>query len=87
MNTLIQIRTNIYYSKKDKKDKKEKDEFIRHNEIILLVDKAKYTHTNSGEIVRERDVNELRFSVTKESLEALIETLTRFKDVDETDLR
>ena len=86
MNTLIQIRTNIYYSKKDKKDKKEKDEFIRHNEIILLVDKAKYTHTNSGEIVRERDVNELRFSVTKESLEALIETLTRFKDVDETDL-
>ena len=87
MNTLIQIRTNIYYSKKDKKDKKEKDEFIRHNEIILLVDKAKYTHTNSGEIVRERDVDELRFSVTKESIEALIETLTRFKDVDETDLR
>ena len=86
MNTLIQIRTNIYYSKKDKKDKKEKDEFIRHNEIILLVDKAKYTHTNSGEIVRERDVDELRFSVTKESLEALIETLTRFKDIDETDL-
>ena len=87
MNTLIQIRTNIYYSKKDKKDKKEKDEFIRHNEIILLVDKAKYTHTNSGEIVRERDVSELRFSVSKESLEALIETLTRFKDVDEIDLR
>lgn len=87
MNTLIQIRTNIYYAKKDKKDKKEKDEFIRHNEIILLVDKAKYTHTNSGEIVRERGVDELRFSVSKENLEALIETLTRFKDVDETDLR
>jgi hypothetical protein len=87
MNTLIQIRTNIYYSKKDKKDKKDKDEFIRHNEIILLVDKAKYTQTNSGEIVRERDVDELRFSVSKESLEALIETLTKFKDVDETHLR
>jgi len=87
MNTLIQIRTNIYYAKKEKKDKKEKDEFIRHNEIILLVDKAKYTHTNSGEIIRERGVDELRFSVSKESLEALIETLVRFKDVDETDLR
>jgi len=81
MNKLIQIRTNIYY------EKNEKDEFIRHNEIILLVDKAKYTHTNSGEIVRERGVDELRFSVSKENLEALIETLTRFKDVDETDLR
>jgi hypothetical protein len=86
MNTLIQIRTNIYYSKKDKKDKKEKDEFIRHNEIILLVDKAKYTHTNSGEIVRERDVEELRFTVSRDSLEALIATLTKYKDVDETDL-
>ena len=87
MNTLIQIRTNIYYAKKDKKDKKEKDEFIRHNEIILLVDKAKYTHTNSGEIIRERGVDELRFSVSKENLDALIETLTRFKDVEEMDLR
>ena len=87
MNTLIQIRTNIYYAKKDKKNKKEKDEFVRHNEIILLVDKAKYTHTNSGEIVRERGVEELRFSVSKENLEVLIETLSRFKDVDETELR
>ena len=86
MNTLIQIRTNIYYSKKDKKDKKEKDEYIRFNELILLVDKAKYTHTNSGEIVRERGVDELRFSVSRDSLEALITMLTKFKDVDETDL-
>lgn len=86
MNTLIQIRTNVYYAKKDKKVKTEKDVFVRFNEIVLLVDKAQYTHTNSGEIVRERAVDELRFTVSKENLEVLIKTLEKFKDIDETEL-
>jgi len=57
MNTLIQVRSNIFYTKKEKANKRQKDEFIRFNEIVLLVDEATYTHTNSGEIVRERGVN------------------------------
>jgi len=36
MNTLLQVRTNVFYSKKEKKDKKEKDEFVRFNEIVLF---------------------------------------------------
>jgi len=86
MNTLIQIRTNVFYTKKTKKTKTSKDEFIRLNEIVLLVDKAKYTHTNSGEIVRERGVDELRFVVNAENLDALIENLKRLKDIDELEL-
>jgi hypothetical protein len=87
MNTLIQVRTNIIYTKKEKKDKKEKDVFIRFNEIVLLVDKPKYSHTNSGEIVRERAVDELRFTVSEEGLDALIKLLSTYKEIDEKDLK
>lgn len=86
MNTLLSIRTNILYSKKAKKNKTDADEFTRHQELIFLVDKPKYSHTNSGEIIRERAVEELRFNVSSESFEQLIEHLIKLKDIDESEM-
>lgn len=86
MNTLLSIRTNILYSKKEKKDKKSQDEFVKHHELIFLVDKPKYTQTNGGDIVRERAVEELRFTVSENAFETLIEHLIKLKDIEESDL-
>ena len=86
MNQLLSIRTNIYYSKKEKKSKDDADEFVRHYELIFLTDKAKYIKTNSDEIVRERAVEELRFTVSEDSFPKLIDLLTKLKDADESDL-
>lgn len=36
MNTLISLRTNILYSKKEKKAKEDADEFVKHNELIFF---------------------------------------------------
>lgn len=85
MNTLLSIRTNILYAKKPKKIKEDADEFVKHFELIFLVDKPKYTHTNSGEIVRERAVEELRFNVSEKAFESLMENLEIIKNSDESD--
>jgi hypothetical protein len=86
MNTLLSVRTNILYSKKDKKKQEDADEFLKHHELIFLVDKPKYIHTNGGEIIRERAVDEVRFFVSEKSFETLIELLTKLKDIDESEL-
>ena len=86
MNTLLSIRTNIIYSKKDKKRKEDVDEFVKHHELIFLVDKAKYTQTNGGDIIRERAVDELRFTVPEKAFDTLIEYLVKLKDIDESEL-
>ena len=86
MNTLLSVRTNLLYKKKEKKTKEEPDEFEKHFELVFLVDKAKYQQTNSGEINRERAVDELRFTVSEKSFEELIKILVKFKDIDESEL-
>ena len=86
MNTLLQIRTNILYNKKDKKNKQDADVFVKHFELIFLVDKPKYAQTNSGEIIRERAVGELRFNVSENNIDALIAQLAKLKDMDESEL-
>ena len=86
MNTLLSIRTNIIYYKKDKINKEDADEFVKHHELIFLVDKPKYTQTNGGEIIRERAVDELRFTVSEKAFDLLIETLVKMKYIDEYDL-
>lgn len=86
MNTLLSIRTNILYAKKGKKSKEDADEFVKHHELIFLVDKPKYTQTNGGEIVRERAVDELRFIVSEKVFDTLIDHLVRLKDIDESEL-
>lgn len=86
MNTLMSIRTNLFYTKKSKINKEDKDEFIKQHELIFLVDKPKYSRTNAGEIVRERDIEELRFCVSNEQFDKVIELLKTLKDCNEDDL-
>lgn len=86
MNTLLSIRTNILYSKKKKENNEDADEFIKHNELIFLVDKPKYIQNNEGNIVRSRGVEELRFTVSEKAFEALIKLLTELKNTDESGL-
>lgn len=86
MNTLLSVRTNILYSKKEKKNKDDPDEFVKHHELIFLVDKPKYQQTNSGEIIRERAVDELRLCVSEPAFDELIKVLVKLKDIDESEL-
>ena len=86
MNTLISVRTNILYSKKEKKVKGDADEFVKHHELIFLVDKPKYMQTNGGEIVRERGIEELRFTVSERAFDELIKVLVKLQDIDESEL-
>ena len=86
MNTLLSIRTNILYDKKDKKSEEDSDEFVKHHELILLVDKPKYTLTNDDEIIRERAVDELRFIVSEKTFDMLIQNLIKIKNIDDSDM-
>ena len=86
MNTLVSVRTNIVYAKKKKQDEKAKDEFVRHQELIFLVDKPTYRYSNEGEIVRERGVEEVRFTVSERAYDELIKLLVKKQSIDESDL-
>ena len=86
MNHLISVRTNIIYSKKKKQDEKEPDEYKRFQELIFLVDKPNYRYSTEGEIVRERGVDEVRFTVSDRAFDELVKLLVKLKDVDESDL-
>ena len=86
MNTLISVRTNIFYAKKKKKDENSEDEFVRHQELIFLVDKPTYHYSNEGEIVRERGIDEVRFVVSDNAFEQLIKHLDKLKNIDESEL-
>jgi hypothetical protein len=86
MNTLVSVRTNIVYAKKKQQDEKAEDEFVRHQELIFLVDKPTYRYSNEGEIIRERGLDEVRFTVSDKAFEQLIKLLEKLKDVDESEL-
>jgi hypothetical protein len=79
MKNLVSIRTNKYYSK-------EGEEYKKIHELVFLTDSAKYSQTNSGDIVRERAIEEIRFSVTDKGFEQMIDLLTKLKDAKEEDL-
>ena len=83
MNTLVSVRTNIVYAKKKKQDEKAEDEFVRHQELIFLVDKPTYRYSNEGEIIRERGLDEVRFTVSDKAFDHLIKLLEKLKDVDD----
>ncbi len=86
MGQLISIRTNIHYTKKVKEDQSEPDVFERQQELIFLVDKAEYKRTNSSEIIRERSIEDFRFTVSDESFEIMMKMLQQIKDAKEEDL-
>lgn len=84
MNSLISIRTNVVYSKEIKNGD---EKYHRHQELIFLVDKPKYTYSNEGEIVRERGLQELRFTVNEKGMEQLIKLLEKLKEVEPDELK
>lgn len=86
MNTLISVRTNIVYAKNKKQDENGEDVFVRHQELIFLVDKPTYRYSNEGEIIRERGLDELRFTVSEKAFDQLIKVLEQLKEASESDL-
>jgi len=80
MNHLISVRTNILYSK-------DKEEYKRWQELIFLVDKPQYRYSTEGEIIRERSVEEVRFTVSDTAFEELLQILSKLKTAEESDLK
>jgi hypothetical protein len=84
MNQLLEIRKNVYYTKK----KSESDEYNRVHEIVMIVDEPKYSQTNEGSIIRERSCKEIRFTIpSDEMFDQVIEALTELKDSKEENLK
>jgi hypothetical protein len=80
MKSLIGIRSNLYYTKD------EKGVETKHHELILLLDTPTYSRSNTGEVIRERAIEEARFTTTDKGLDALLETLGAMKEATEADL-
>ena len=83
MNQLLEIRKNIYYTKK----KADSEEYNRVHEIIMIVDEPKYIRTNEGDVIRERGCKEIRFTIpSDEMFDKVVEIFTKYKDSKEEDL-
>lgn len=80
MNTITAVRTNIFHTK-DKNGL-----FKKHHELIFLIDKPSYRYSTEGEVIRERCLDEMRFSVSQDNFQNLIDLLTKIKDAEESDL-
>ena len=85
MNTLISIRANILYVN-SKQKKTDANNFKKFFELVFLVSNHKYSFTNSKEIIRENNLEDLRCTVHEESLDEFIKVLLQIKDADETEL-
>jgi hypothetical protein len=81
MNIIVAIRTNIFYCK-DKNGL-----FKKHHELVFLIDKPSYRYSTEGEIIRERILDEVRFSVSDNNFDQLIDQLKKIKDTEESDLQ
>lgn len=79
MNQLVEIRTNIVYTK-------ENDNYKKLQELIFLIEKPSYKFTNEQEVIRTRELTELRFTVTEKVFDQMLSLLTHLKDINEEDL-
>ena len=83
MSTLVQIRMNKFYVKSYSKGK-----YTPIREVVLVLDKPKYKRNNEGDVIRERDCEEVRFRIDgDENYDKLIEVLKTYKDSKEEDLK
>lgn len=82
MKTILQVRDNIYY----KKEKADSEEYTKIHELVFLLDNPSYKRTNEGDIIRERGIEEVRFAVTDEGIDNLIEALQSYKEAKEENL-
>lgn len=86
MNTLKTIRTNIYYTKKVQDDGTVTDEYQKMNELVFVIDKPSYRLSSEGRVIRERVVEDFRFTVDEESFDAFIAFLLKIKENSESSL-
>lgn len=86
MNTLKTIRTNIYYTKKVQDDGTLTDEYQKMNELVFVIDKPSYRLSSEGRVIRERVVEDFRFTVDEESFDAFIAFLLKIKENSESSL-
>lgn len=78
--SLISVRSNIIYTKHG-------DEYMKFHELVFVVDESKYKRTNEGEIIREREVSDVRFTISDSKFDALIGLLEHLKNAKEEDLK
>lgn len=86
MNHLMSIRTNIIYSKNKKGNINEPDNFVKFQELIFLINKPSYRVSNESEIIRERNIEELRFVVSEKNFDTMMDLLNKLKIAEESDL-
>lgn len=86
MNTLKTIRTNIYYIKKVQDDGTVTDEYKKMNELVFVIDKPSYRLSSEGRVIRERVIEDFRFTVDEESFDAFITFLLKIKEERESSL-
>ena len=80
MNNLIEIRSNILYTKKG-------EEYNKFFELVLLTAQSGYQLNNQSNVVREHQIKENRIVVSEANLDAVISNLQDLKDVKEEDLK
>jgi len=84
MKTILQVRDNIFYTK-EVADNTE-PVFKKIHELVILLDNPSYKRTNEGDIIRERGIEEVRFAVTDDGIDNLIEVLQSYKEAKEENL-
>ena len=85
MNKLHGLNTNTVYHKKPKKHKDDPDVFEKFTELIFILERPSYGFKNDGTVIRERAIEECRFTVSNENLETLGKTILALKDIDDED--
>jgi len=82
MHNLIEIRTNILYTKDE-----ETRDYKKFFELVLLTAQSGYQMNNQRQVVREHKIKENRIVVSESNLDAVISNLQQLKDVEEKDLK
>jgi len=80
MNTLVQIRKNLYYGKVDEK-------YIKLNELILIIEKPRYVIKKDKTVERVYEIEDVRIAVTDEGIDQMIAKLIELKNANEKDLK
>lgn len=83
MNKIVNLRTNIYYTKKQKQKKNEPDEFLRQQEMIIVVEKTRYIHSENG-IVPQPYLEDMSFTISQENYQEMLQMFSALGEIDES---
>lgn len=83
MNKIVSLRSNIFYFKKKKEKKNELDTYLRQHEIIIVVEKTKYIHSDNG-VIPQVCLEDMSFIIAQENFEELVGMLSTLGEIDES---